>query len=76
MNDTKPFWASVTLWGAVATFIGIVLPGFGLQVNPSEVNQFFSSLQQFLDSALTFGGLVLSVYGRFTATKQVSLTGK
>ena len=76
MNNTKPFWASVTLWGAVATFVGIVLPGFGVAVDPTTINNVFSSLQQMLDSILTFGGLVLTVYGRVKATKQVSLTGR
>ena len=75
MNDIKPFWASVTLWGSVATFLGIVLPGFGFKVDPSTINNLFGSLQQTLDSILTFGGLVLTVYGRIKATKQVSLTG-
>lgn len=76
MNDTKPFWASVTLWGAVATFVGILLPGFGVKVDPTAVTTFFNSFQQMLDSILTFGGLAASVYGRVRATKQVSLTGK
>jgi uncharacterized protein YjeT (DUF2065 family) len=75
MSDVKPFWASVTLWGAVATFVGIVLPGFGVSVSPSALNNFFSSFQQMLDSILTFGGLLAVTYGRVKATKQVSLTG-
>lgn len=75
MNNVKPFWSSVTLWGAVASFVGIVLPGFGVHVDPAAINNVFSSLQQMLDSILTFGGLVLTVYGRIRATKQVSLTG-
>jgi hypothetical protein len=74
MNDTKPFWASVTLWGAVATFVGIVLPGFGFHVDPSSLNNFFSSFQQMLDSVLAFGGLLTVVYGRVRATKQVTAT--
>ena len=76
MNQIKPFWASTTLWGAVAAFVGIILPGFGLKADPTAVTTFFTSLQQMLDSILTFGGLLLTVYGRFRATKQVSLTGK
>jgi hypothetical protein len=74
MSEQKPFWASVTLWGAVATFVGILLPGFGVNVSPSALNNFFSSFQQMLDSVLTFGGLVAVTYGRVRATKQVALT--
>lgn len=76
MNDTKPFWASVTLWGAVATFVGILLPGFGVKVDPTAVTTFFNSFQQMLDSILTFGGLATTVYGRLRASKQVTVTGK
>ena len=74
MNETKPFWASWTLWGAVATFLGIVLPGFGLNVSPTNLTNLFQSLQQALDSVLTFGGLALTAYGRVTATKQLTRT--
>ncbi len=74
MNDTKPFWASVTLWSAVAVFVGILLPGFGANVDPTAVTKFFSSFQQMLDSVLTFGGLAGVVYGRVTAKKQVVVT--
>ncbi len=73
MNDVKPFWASVTLWSAVAVFIGILLPGFGVNADPAAVTKFFSSFQQMLDSVLTFGGLAGVVYGRVTAKKQVAL---
>jgi len=74
MDKTKPFWASWTLWGAVATFIGVVLPGFGINVAPEAVTGFFKSFWQALDSILTFGGLAVTVYGRATATKQLTKT--
>jgi hypothetical protein len=74
MDNVKPFWASTTLWSAVAVFVGILMPGFGVKVDPNAVTNFFSSWQQMLDSILTFGGLAGVVYGRFTAKKQVTLT--
>ena len=74
MVPTKPFWASVTLWGAVATFFGIALPGFGIHVDPTAVTNFFNSWQQMLDSILTFGGMLMTVYGRIRATKQITVT--
>jgi hypothetical protein len=73
MDNTKPFWASVTLWGAVATFVGIVLPGFGVKVDPTALASFSTSWQQMLDSILAFGGLAATAYGRIRATKQVTL---
>lgn len=73
---TKPFWASWTLWGAVATFLGIVLPGFGVDVEPEKISSMFHSWQQMLDSILSFGGLAVVAYGRATATKELTLTRK
>jgi hypothetical protein len=72
MQETKPFWASWTLWGAVATLIGVLLPNLGFSVDPSEVTGFFKSFQQVLDTILTFGGLALTAYGRLSATKQLT----
>ena len=71
MEGSKPFWASWTLWGAVATFLGVMLPGLGLSADPANITSFFQSFQQMLDSILTFGGLALTVYGRATATKEL-----
>jgi len=71
MEESKPFWASWTLWGAVATFLGVVLPGLGLNADPANITSFFQSFQQMLDSILTFGGLATVVYGRMSATKQL-----
>ena len=71
MEATKPFWASWTLWGAVATFLGVILPGLGLNADPANITGFFQSFQQMLDSILTFGGLALTVYGRATANKEL-----
>ncbi len=74
--ETKPFWASVTLWGAVATFIGILLPGFGVKVDPTALNNFFGSFQQMLDSVLSFGGLAAVAYGRLRANTQLTVVKK
>jgi hypothetical protein len=72
MTGEKPFWASWTLWGAVATFLGVLLPGLGLNADPANITSFFQSFQQMLDSILTFGGLAAVVYGRATATKELT----
>jgi hypothetical protein len=69
MQQTKPFWSSWTLWGALATFLGIILPGLGFDASPAVITGVLHSWQQVLDSVLTFGGLIGTVYGRVTATK-------
>ena len=70
-SDSKPFWQSWTLWGALATFLGIILPGFGVDVEPEKITSFFQSFYQALDSVLAFGGLAAVVYGRVTADKKL-----
>lgn len=73
----KPWWASMTIWGAVATFLGIALPAAGVGISATEVSQIADAWVNMLNAVLTFGGLVLTVVGRFRATKQIapSVTG-
>jgi hypothetical protein len=73
-GDAKPFWASKTMWGAVATFLGVILPGLGVQVSPTAIAHFTDSLQQAIDSVLVFGGLVLTVYGRSVASGKLTMS--
>jgi hypothetical protein len=73
-SDTKPFWTSWTLWGAVASLVGILLPNFGIDVKPEDVTSIFHSWQQIIDGILTFGGLIVVAYGRITAKQKLSLT--
>jgi hypothetical protein len=76
MKQSKPFWASWTLWGAVATFLGVILPGLGIKADPAAITTMFQSWQQMLDSLLTFGGMILTIFGRASATKELTLTRK
>ena len=65
--NPKAFYGSKTLWGAVATMVGIGLSGAGVSVNPAELTHAFDSLANGITDFLTFGGFVLTVYGRFVA---------
>ncbi len=72
--DSKPFWMSKTLWGAVAALIGVILPMFGLNVEPAALNRLADSWLQVLDSIMTFGGLALTIYARLREQKPAKLT--
>ena len=72
MVGEKPWWQSWTLWSAFATFIGVLLPSLGINVAPDQVTGIFKSAYQFLDALLTFGGLIMVVYSRATATHQLT----
>ncbi len=76
MNDTKPWWTSISIWGSIATLVGLLLPNFGINVNPTDLTQLANSWAQVLDTAVTFIGLALTIYGRIHASKQLTLTRK
>ena len=76
MEDSKPFWMSATLWGALFTFLGILLPAMGFGVSASDVKAVGDSFLNIANSVLTFGGLLLAVVGRSRSTKQLTLTRK
>lgn len=73
-NETKSFLKSKSLWGSAAAFFGVLLPGLGVPVSPTDVSHLFDSAMQFVDSALTFGGLVMAFYGRVMAKKPLHVT--
>ncbi len=73
MEQTKPWWRSRTLWGAFFTLLGLVLPNLGVGVGADDITKIGDSFYSAFDAACTFGGLVLTVYGRATADKQLSL---
>lgn len=76
-TDTKPMWQSVTLWGSLFTIIGtVVFPMFKLAPPPTDAIQSFTdSFMNALDAVLSFGGMVMTVWGRIRSTTPVSLTG-
>jgi hypothetical protein len=76
MNDSKPWWTSMGIWGSLAVILGIVLPNLGVNVDPTDLSKLASGWGQFLDTAAVFFGSAAALYGRARATKQVTLTRK
>ncbi len=72
--NSKPFWMSKQLWGAVAALVGVILPLFGANVEPADLNRLADSWVQVLDTVLTFGGLALTIYARLREQKPKRLT--
>jgi hypothetical protein len=68
MNDTQPWYVSKGVWGGL---VALIAAGAGLlhyTISPAD--------QQSLIDALTAAGgalgSILAIYGRITATKQIS----
>lgn len=65
--DSKPFWQSRTLWGAIITFLTAMLATFGFEIP--------GGAEQLTDAVLTIVGalgVILTAIGRFGATKSLN----
>lgn len=65
MNE-KPFFTSITFWGAVIAAIAPLLALFGIE--------FPGGTEGLADQLATLGGVLLALYGRFRAKTVLTLT--
>ncbi len=68
-DDTKLWWQSRTILGSLLTLISIALGQFNIALDAE-------TLQGLLDVVIQIGevvGVLIALYGRFRATKQVTL---
>jgi len=72
-NNTavKSIFSSVTFWGSILTAFGIAAPSVAAKLGITSANS--ATIAQWIVGA---AGTVVTIYGRFTATQAVSLTGK
>ena len=71
--DVKSIFASKTIWGAILMFAPTVLGFFGFTA--TEATGAINEVQAFVTHAVSFVGFVLTIWGRFTAKKALTLTG-
>lgn len=62
---------SVTIWGAIATALGFILPQFGIGT-AEDIRNIGEGVSNIILSALQVGGLILVVYGRWHAKEPIS----
>jgi hypothetical protein len=67
--DTKSIFLSKTFWGLVVSGAAAFLPKLGVHISPAG----YEEITQTIVEAIGFG---LAAYGRFKATKALSVTGK
>lgn len=68
MNETKPWYASVGVWGAVVGLIGATLSLLKIEVDPA----FLDDLREWLLSAATLAGTGAALYGRLRASRRIA----
>lgn len=71
--DYKSILFSKTLWGVVSMAIPVVSKALGHEIATGDVTGVVNQAQQMLNDAFTFGGMVLAIWGRMTATKPLKL---
>ena len=67
ITDTKEWYKSKTIWGAIVTFICAVLTAFHVQLPDDVQTQIVDLLTQFG----TVVGAAIVVYGRVVASKTI-----
>ena len=68
VDQTKSWAQSKTVWGALITAAPALItqlgPAFGIPITEDTATQLVSS-------AVTVGGLILTIFGRVSATKKI-----
>jgi hypothetical protein len=71
MHDTKPWYASLTIWGAAVSVIASILALFKVHLDP----QLQSDLRDWLLAAATLAGGAASLWGRLRASRRIETPG-
>lgn len=69
MGECKSIFASKTLWGAVIMLVASVLKAFGIEIADAEVTNVSTNVAELV-------GFIMVVWGRFSARKDLNVTGK
>jgi hypothetical protein len=72
-GTTKTFLQSKTLWGIVLMAVPTISKALGHEIAPTDAAGLVNSAQALVNDGLTFGGLVLAIWGRFSAAKPLKL---
>jgi hypothetical protein len=67
MHDTKPWYTSVTIWGAVVSLLASLLSLFKIHLDA----QLQSDLRDWLLAAATLAGGAAALYGRLRASRRI-----
>lgn len=70
--DTKPWYASVGIWGAIISILGKAAGAFfGIEVTPDDEIKIVNAVTGLISLGVSFFGDVLAIYGRKKATKKI-----
>lgn len=69
VEETKPWWQSKTVIGGIVTFASVIAAALGHQINEAEQAVIVEAVSGLAGAV----GLVLTVWGRGTASKKITL---
>ncbi len=68
MNDSKHWYQSKTIWGALVAVAASLLDGFGVKIDSVTQGQ---AVDAFYQASAVIGALI-AIYGRLTAKSAIS----
>lgn len=71
MHDTKPWYTSVTVWGAIVSVLASALSLFDVRLDA----QLQADLRDWLLSAATLAGGAVALWGRLRASRRILAAG-
>ena len=75
--DTQSPLASKTLWGAVMTIAAIIMSlGFGVDLSLGEQAEMTDKIVVAIQAVTAVFGPLFVIWGRLTAKKKITLTGR
>jgi energy-converting hydrogenase Eha subunit C len=69
-GNVKSIFSSTTFWGSIVSLVAMLAPHIYANIAGS------ASQTAVVSTIVAVVGFVVTVYGRFTATQKVTLTGK
>lgn len=77
MNESKSIFTSKTFWGVIISLLGkgagLV---FGIDIDPETEAKIIDLTMTLIAFGTSFVGDALAIYGRLTASKKATITGK
>ncbi len=71
MENSKVWYLSKGIWGAVAVLLATGLQIAGYTINLAELNSFLDQILNLVTAVMTAVGAFVSLYGRVKATKRI-----
>ena len=72
--QTKSVLKSTTVRGALIMLLPTVLKLFGVEISQEEIDLLGQNLDVLVEAVTALVGFVVAIYGRWNATKPLSLT--